>query len=127
MKIITLVLAITMTALLSANANHHEEKKSNYRHVVCFKFKEDATPAQIKSIEKGFAALPSKIDTVTDFEWGTDLSPEKKAKGFTHCFIVTFADKAGLDVYIPHEAHQAFVKELRPILDDAFVFDFVAK
>ena len=42
-------------------------------------------------------------------------------------FIVTFADKAGLDAYIPHEAHQAFVKELRPILDDVFVFDFVAK
>lgn len=127
MKIITLILTITMTALLSANADHHEEKKSSYRHVVCFKFKKDATPAQIKSIEEGFAALPSKINTITDFEWGTDLSPEKKAKGFTHCFIVTFADKAGLEVYLPHEDHLAFVKELKPILDDVFVFDFIAK
>ena len=64
--------------------------------------------------------------TIKDFEWGTNLSPENKAKGFTHCFIVTFADKAGLEVYLPHKDHQAFVKELKPLLDDVFVFDFVA-
>ena len=130
MKTIALFLALTMTAVFTATADHHEEKKETkaaFRHVVCFKFKEDATPEQIKSIEKGFAALPSKIDTIKDFEWGTNVSPEDRAKGFTHCFVVTFADKAGLDVYIPHEAHQAFVKELKPILDDVFVFDFVAK
>lgn len=130
MKTIALFLALTMTAAFTATADHHEDKKeatAPFRHIVCFKFKEDATPDQIKKIENAFAALPSKIDTIKDYEWGTNVSPENRAKGFTHCFVVTFADKAGLDVYLPHEAHQAFVKNLKPILDDVFVFDFVAK
>ncbi|MDA0766875.1 MAG: Dabb family protein [Verrucomicrobia bacterium] len=127
MKTIALILALTMTTILSASADHHEEKKSSFRHVVCLKFKEDATPGQIQSVEKGFAALPSKIDTITGLDWGTNVSEEDRAKGFTHCFIVSFATKEGLAVYLPHEAHQAFVKELRPILDDVFVIDFDTK
>lgn len=100
---------------------------SEYRHIVLFSFNEDATPAAIAKIENAFAALPDKIDTIQDFEWGTDVSPEGKAKGFTHCFLVTFKDKAGLDVYIPHQAHQDFVAILKPSLKDVLVIDYVAK
>jgi hypothetical protein len=98
-----------------------------YRHVVLFKFKDTATKAQITHIEKEFATLPQKINTITGYEWGTDVTPNNKAQGFTHCFIVTFKNKAGLDVYLPHAAHQAFVKELLPILDKVLVIDFVAR
>lgn len=97
------------------------------RHVVCFKFKEGTKPEQIQKIETEFAALPGKIDTIVDFEWGTDVSTENRAMGFTHCFIVSFKDKAGLEVYAPHEAHKAFVELLLPSLDKVFVIDFVAK
>ncbi len=115
-------------------ADHHkeapaakEETAAPYRHVVCFKFKDEAKPEQVQKIEKEFAALKEKIDTITDFEWGTNVSPENHAQGFTHCFIVTFKDKAGLDVYLPHKAHKAFVELLLPSLDKVFVIDFVAK
>ena len=104
-----------------------QDKPGVYRHVVCFKFKDEAKPEQIATIEKAFAALEGKIDTITDLEWGTNVSPENHAQGFTHCFIVTFADKAGLEVYIPHAAHKAFVEQLLPILDKVFVIDFVAR
>ncbi|NNM30920.1 MAG: Dabb family protein, partial [Akkermansiaceae bacterium] len=57
----------------------------------------------------------------------TNVSPENHAQGYTHCFIVTFKDKKGLEAYIPHEAHKAFVEQLLPILDKVFVIDFVAK
>lgn len=127
MKTLALILAASLASLLSLSADHHEEKKAPFRHVVCFKFKEDATPAQITAIEKAFSALPSKIDAIKGYEWGTNVSSENRAKGFTHCFVVTFADQSGLETYLPHQAHQAFVKELKPILDDVFVFDFVAK
>ncbi|MEP4077669.1 Dabb family protein [Haloferula sp.] len=100
---------------------------SEYRHIVLFSFKKDAAPDDVTKIEKAFAALPEKIDVIQDFEWGTDVSPEGKAKGFTHCFLVTFKDKAGLDVYIPHEAHQAFVSLLKPSLQDVLVIDYIAK
>jgi len=98
-----------------------------FRHVVMFKFKDSATPAQVEAVEKAFAELPSKIDTITGFEWGTSESVEGKNDGLTHCFFVTFKDKAGLETYIPHPAHVAFKEILIPILDKALVFDYTAK
>ena len=100
---------------------------SEFRHVVMFKFKDTATPAQIEAVEKAFAELPSKIDTITAYEWGKSESVENKNDGLTHCFFVTFKDKAGLETYIPHPAHVAFKEILIPILDKALVFDYTAK
>ncbi len=94
------------------------------RHVVMFKFKEAATEKQIQAVVEAFADLPEKIDAIAEFEHGTDVSVEQKAKGFTHCFIVTFRDEKGRDAYLPHPDHQAFVKKLLPILDDVLVFDY---
>lgn len=97
------------------------------RHVVLFKFKPGATAEQISAIEARFAALPSRIPTITEFEWGTDVSVEDKADGFTHCFVVTFADAAGRAAYLPHAAHKEFVALLLPSLDKVLVIDYVSK
>lgn len=113
-------LVLTMSSLATA-------ADAPYRHVVFFKFKESATPDQVQGIEQAFAALAGKIDTVKGFEWGTNVSPEGLNDGFTHCFFVTFADKAGLDVYLPHAEHQAFVSKLKPLLEKVCVVDYVAK
>lgn len=98
-----------------------------FRHVVMFKFKDTATPAQVEAVEKAFGELPAKIDTIVAYEWGKSESVEGKNDGFTHCFFVTFKDKAGLETYIPHPAHVAFKEVLIPILDKALVFDYTAK
>ena len=116
---------LAMTSLMTTNAPADET--GVYRHAVFFKFKDSATPEQIKAIEDGFRALPSKIDVVTGFEWGTNVSPENLNDGFTHCFFVTFKDKSGIETYIPHPAHKAFVEMLKPQLDKVFVLDYVAK
>jgi len=96
------------------------------RHVVCFKFKEDATKQQIAKVEKAFEDLKKKkkIAEIESLEWGTNNSPEGLNKGFTHCFILTFADEKARDAYLPHPDHKAFGKVLKPILDDVFVIDF---
>lgn len=98
-----------------------------YRHVVLFKFKDSATPEQIKVVEDAFRDLPKKITTITGYEWGTNVSPEGKNDGFTHCFFLTFKDKAGVDVYLPHPDHKAFGALLRPILDKVLVVDYVSQ
>jgi len=95
-----------------------------YRHVVLFKFKDGAPAEKIAAVEKAFAALPSKIDSIQGYEWGTNVSPENLAQGFTHCFLVTFKDKAGLETYLPHPDHKAFGKLLGPVLDKVLVIDF---
>ena len=82
---------------------------------------------KISEIEGKFVALKDKIDTIKDFEWGTSESVEGLNKDFTHCFVVTFADKKGLEVYIPHKDHEAFVAVLKPHLEDVFVFDYTSQ
>jgi len=123
MKSLTLLAA----ALLFAMTTLATATEAPYRHVVLFKFKDSASPEQVQSIEKAFIELAGKIDTVKGFEWGTNVSPEGLNDGFTHCFFVTFADKAGLEVYLPHAEHQAFVSKLKPLLDKVCVVDYVAK
>ncbi len=96
------------------------------QHAVFFKFKDDASPAEIRKIEQAFAALPSKIDAIKAFEWGINNSPEKHDDGFTHAFLVTFDSEEGRAAYLPHPDHQAFVKVLMPVLDKVRVLDFWA-
>ena len=116
-----------LAILLSAMTTPATAADAPYRHVVFFKFKDSATPAEVQGIESAFLELTKKVSTVTAFEWGTNVSPEGLNDGFTHCFLVTFKDKAGLEVYLPHPEHSAFVAKLKPLLDKACVLDYVAK
>ncbi len=101
--------------------------KGVYRHVVVFKFKQTATPEQINEIVEDFAGLQNQIDAITGFEHGVNVSPEGLDQGFTHVFLVSFKDKAGLEQYLPHPAHKTFVEQLRPLLEEPFVVDYVAQ
>jgi len=112
-------LLMTATAALSADAP--------VRHVVSFKFKKDASPADIRKVEEAFSALKAKIPQIQSLEWGTNVSGENLDKGFTHMWVLSFADAAAVKTYIDHPDHQAFVKLLKPSLEDAFVIDFQSK
>lgn len=96
------------------------------RHVVLFQFKEGAGAEEIRKIENAFNALPSKIDQIYGFEWGTDVSTENLQKGFTHCFVVSFLSEADRDAYAKHPAHQEFGEMLKPVLGDVMVIDYWA-
>jgi len=111
----------------SAAEAQEEKQAAALRHVVLFKFKDDATKEQIQEIVAGFAALPKKIDGISGFEWGTNNSPEGLAQGFTHCFVVTFKDAKSRDAYLPHPAHKDFVGLLMPRLDKVLVVDYFAQ
>lgn len=97
------------------------------RHVVLFKFKEGTPDAKISEIAGAFSALPGKIPEVHAYEWGTNNSPENLAKGFTHCFFVTFESEADRAIYLPHPEHFNFVELLKPHLEDVLVVDYWAK
>ncbi|MBK1880661.1 Dabb family protein [Pelagicoccus mobilis] len=98
------------------------------RHVVLFKFSDGVTPEDVREIESAFIALPGKIPQILDFEWGTDVSVEGKADGFTHCFFVSFASDEDRAVYLPHPEHKKFGQILRKNdrLDKVLVFDYWA-
>jgi hypothetical protein len=96
------------------------------QHVVSFKFKSTATPQQVQKVVDDFAALKRKIPQIKSFEWGTNISPEKLNKGFTHCFVLSFKSEKDRDAYLVHPDHKAFGEGLGPVLEDVFVIDFQA-
>ena len=125
--LITVMVGITFIAPDTQTWADSCSKKKALRHVVLFKWKDGTPEAKVAEIEKAFAALPSKVDTITDFEWGTDVSVENLAQGFTHCFLVTFASEEGRAKYLPHPAHKGFVDLIKPHLDKVLVVDYWAK
>ena len=121
-------LALSLFAFPSPAAAQQEGKEGKLLfHVVSLKFKEGATKEQIKGVEEAFAGLQEKIPGIVAMTWGTNVSPEKHAKGFTHCFVLTFASEKDRDAYLVHEDHKAFGKVVGPVMDDVFVIDFWAK
>ncbi len=98
-----------------------------FRHFVSFQFKEGTTPEQQDEIVRAFLELKEEIDVIVDLEWGKTENIEPLNDGFTHSFLVTFPDKAGLATYLPHPAHEAFVAKLKPHLEKVYVFDYTAK
>lgn len=94
------------------------------RHVVLFNFNDKATDDILKSITDKFASLPQKISEIHSFEWGTNNSPEGLDKGLSHCFLITFLSEKDRDKYLPHPAHQSFVKFIGPYVEDVTVVDY---
>lgn len=129
--LLTLVLAIAVPSVGAAEtqspAPARAAQRGNLVHMVAFKFKPEAGAEKIREVERAFAALPGKIPQIRSFEWGTNVSPEKLDKGFTHGFILTFDNAADRDAYLVHPAHKAFGELVGPVLADVFVIDFQAR
>jgi hypothetical protein len=120
---ITLIIGLCLPAFAADSA----PRKGKLIHMVALKFKETATKDQIKQVEDAFRDLKKKIKTVQTLEWGTNISPEKHDKGFTHGFILSFKTEKDRDTYLEHPEHKAFGKLLGPVLGDVFVIDFWAE
>jgi hypothetical protein len=129
MKILfALLTGLLALSLVAATADKDTKtKKARLRHVVSLKFKDSATKEQIKQVEDAFAALETRIPTVNALKWGTNVSPEKLNKGFTHCFLLTFKSDKDRDDYLVHPAHKEFGKLLEPLLAEVMVIDFWSK
>ena len=107
---------------MAADAPAGRQKK--LFHVVSIKFKETATEEQIAAVEQAFVALKTQIPGILSLDWGTNVSTEQRDKGFTHCFVLTFATDKDRDAYLVHPAHKAFGQLFGPVKDDVMVIDF---
>ena len=123
MRILTSLLCAALLAGLTASAVAADK----LQHVVSFKFKSTASPEDIKKVETAFGDLKKKIPQIKSLEWGTNVSPEKFNKGFTHCWVLSFASAKDRDTYLNHPDHKAFGSLVGPVVDDVFVIDFVVQ
>jgi len=124
MKLLFGIFALLVALGNSGFAAEAPKNKGKLHHVVSIKFKETATKAQIQAVEEAFVGLKKKIKEVNTLKWGTNVSPEKHDKGFTHCFILSFKSDKDRDTYLAHPEHKEFGKLLGPVMADVFVIDF---
>jgi len=93
-------------------------------HIVLLEWNESTTEDQIQECIDGLRALKENIPGIQSIRAGTNFS--ERAGNITHAAVITMEDKAALDGYGPHPAHQELLKTLGPALKNITVVDFEA-
>jgi hypothetical protein len=92
-------------------------------HLVLFKVKSDVNEEAVQAMQDALLGLQNAIPGILDISVGANFS--ERSQGFTHGLLVRFEDRAALDVYIPHPAHEdARNNYILPIVDDVLVVDY---
>ena len=92
-------------------------------HIVLFRWTDEATPEAIQQAVEALNDLRDKVPGILEISCGANFSD--RAKGFTHGLVVRLTDRAALDAYGPHPAHQKVVVEhISPIRADVLAVDY---
>lgn len=92
-------------------------------HLVLVKFK-PGHDGQAPALFAALAALQRKLLGMLGYRYGPNVSPEGLNQGFTHGFVMTFADAAARDQYLVHPDHEKVKADYLPLLENVIVFDF---
>jgi antibiotic biosynthesis monooxygenase (ABM) superfamily enzyme len=90
-------------------------ESANVFHVFAFQWKQGTSEAQKDRASKEIAAFQGLIPGLLQTHVGTNISP--RGKGYTFGGIMQFKDKAALDAYVQHPAHQALLVWLIPLIE----------
>ncbi|WP_404900483.1 Dabb family protein [Priestia filamentosa] len=92
-------------------------------HIVLIKFSPETTIEQKEELIKKTLLLKEVIPGIIDIQQGLNFST--RSKGFDVGLTVRFKDRASLENYAPHPAHQKVVSYLKEIgVEDNIVVDF---
>ena len=92
-------------------------------HLVLFKLKPEATEEQKQAALEALKGLNGAVPGIVDLTVGINFSD--RGQGFEIGLFVRFTDRAALEAYGPHPAHQAVVRDfINPIKADVIVMDF---
>lgn len=119
-----LLTGLCMALLFGSTTEAADKPDKLLRHIVLYKFKDNLKPGEVQQVMDAFAALPKKIKTIVDFEYGLNKSPEGKSEGLTHAFVVTFKSEADRDAYLVDPAHKEYVNVVKDRREKVVVFDY---
>jgi antibiotic biosynthesis monooxygenase (ABM) superfamily enzyme len=92
-----------------------EDQPGSVFHVFAFRWKPDTSETQKEKAAKEIAAFQGHIPGLLQTHVGPNISP--RGKGYTFGGIMQFKDRASLDAYVQHPAHQALLAWLVPLID----------
>ncbi len=94
------------------------------RRVILLRLQQDTGKEALEAIASAIKALPSKIDEIRTFEWGSIDGPQDENQGFTHCLVLSFDNAQARAAAAKHAAYQELEQQLRPHLDESIVVDY---
>ena len=94
------------------------------KHIVLLKFKDSTPPEQIEQCFNEILELSENVPGIDDYVSGPNTNPEDMNHGFTHAFIMTFADAAARDAYLAHDERARVRGNVDAHVDKALAFDF---
>lgn len=94
------------------------------KHIALFKFKEGVGAEQIDQLFGEILDMTESIPGIDDYVSGPNCSQEGRSQGYTHGFVMTFADAAARDAYLPHPEHEQVKQHLFNHVESVIEFDF---
>ena len=92
-------------------------------HVVLFKVKATTPATSVQAMVDGLRGLKTRVPGIVELSAGGNFTDRNK--GFSHGLVVRFQDRAALEAYLPHPAHQEVVGNfVRPIIEDVIAVDY---
>jgi hypothetical protein len=107
--------AATLVSLSLPEVARAESESANVFHVFAFQWKEGTSEAQKDRATKEISVFQGMIPGLLQTHVGPNTSP--RGKGYTFGGIMQFKDKASLEAYVQHPAHQALLAWLMPRID----------
>ena len=107
--------AITLSSVSLPEAARAETESASVFHVFVFQWKQGTSEAQKDRAAREIAAFQGVIPGLLQTHVGPNLSP--RGKGYSFGAVMQFKDKAALEAYVQHPAHQALLAWLVPLID----------
>jgi hypothetical protein len=92
-------------------------------HIVCWKYKDETTEAQRTDHISRLKALPGVIPDIVSFSVGSDIVHLDRS--FDTGLVAVYPDRAALDVYTHHPAHQEVASLGKEIAQQVVSVDFI--
>lgn len=92
-------------------------------HIVCWKYKNETTAEQIETHIAKLRRLPGLIPDILSFSVGRDVLQLERS--FDTGLVATYPDRAALDFYTDHPAHQEVAALGREIAERVVSVDFL--
>lgn len=93
-------------------------------HVLAWNYKDEITPERRAFHEAELLDLPNRLPMLLSVRKGPVIGGRNQS--FSHCFLMIFADRQGLEEYATHMEHLNFAVPFREACEIQMVIDFEA-
>ena len=93
-------------------------------HIVCWKYKTEISETERENHRAELRKLPGVIPNITSFSVGADVLHLERS--FDTGLVAVYPDRAALDFYTDHDAHQKVVAIGRQISEKVVSVDFLS-